>query len=312
MYARTLSTATRLPHAPPGAHRLDASPHTGAAHAAPAACERLGQAHAAEVLEFLSARPLHTVYLAGLVRDNGLVSPANRGDFYGCRDEEGRLTGVALIGHAIVFEARTESAVESFARRAQEFAGAHLLLGEREKIESFWHYYAGAGQQPRRAAREILFEQTWPVGLLEPSASLRPATAADLPLVVPVHAQMAFEESGVNPLESDPEGFTRRCARRIEQGRVWVSVTDGRLDFKADVISEGPEATYLEGVYVAPGMRGRGFGARCLSQLSRTLLAGTRSLAVLVNERNEGALKLYRRAGFRPRGVYDSIFLRKR
>ncbi|PYS80708.1 MAG: DUF4081 domain-containing protein, partial [Acidobacteria bacterium] len=49
---------------------------------------------------------------------------------------------------------------------------------------------------------------------------------------------MTLEETGVNPLETDPAGFRERCARRITQGRVWVCVKDGRLLFKADVISD--------------------------------------------------------------------------
>ncbi len=32
-----------------------------------------------EVLSFLAARAVHTVFMAGLIRDNGLVSPLNRG-----------------------------------------------------------------------------------------------------------------------------------------------------------------------------------------------------------------------------------------
>src|SRR5205085_355531 len=42
-----------------------------------------------EVLSFLAVRPVHTVVMAGFIRDNGLASPLNRGTFYGCRDEEG-------------------------------------------------------------------------------------------------------------------------------------------------------------------------------------------------------------------------------
>jgi hypothetical protein len=33
----------------------------------------------AEVLDFLSERPLHTVAMTGFIRDNGLVSELNRG-----------------------------------------------------------------------------------------------------------------------------------------------------------------------------------------------------------------------------------------
>ena len=47
----------------------------------------LGEEHQVEVLEFLSGRPIHTVMMAGLIRDNGLVSKFNRGTFFGCRTE---------------------------------------------------------------------------------------------------------------------------------------------------------------------------------------------------------------------------------
>jgi hypothetical protein len=53
-----------------------------------------------EVMEFLSARPLHTVFMTGLIRDNGMLSPQNRGSFYGSRNRLGQLEGIALIGHA--------------------------------------------------------------------------------------------------------------------------------------------------------------------------------------------------------------------
>src|SRR5205085_11535609 len=107
----------------------------------------------------------------------------------------------------------------------------------------------------------------------------------------------------------DPEGFRRRCARRIEQGRVWVWVEQERLIFKADIICETDNVTYLEGVWVNPQERGRGFGLRCMAQLGRTLLQKTKSLSLLVNERNVAAHQLYRRAGFKLRACYDTIFL---
>jgi predicted GNAT family acetyltransferase len=264
--------------------------------------------HRAEALDFLAARPIHTVFMAGLIRDNGLVSPLNRGSFYGCRDEQGQLMGVAIIGHITALETTSDAALEAFARLAQEYGQAHAILGESEMVEQFWNYYAEAGQQLRLACREVLFAQSWPVEMQEP-VNLRRATLEDLEQVLPVHAEMAYEESGINPLEKDPEGFRRRMARRIEQGRVWVLVVEGRLLFKADVISETPGATYIEGVYVNPEERGKGYGLRCLSQLSRTLLQSTRAVCLLVNERNQSARGLYRKAGYKMRGHYDTIFL---
>jgi predicted GNAT family acetyltransferase len=90
---------------------------------------------------------------------------------------------------------------------------------------------------------------------------------------------------------------------------VWVWAERGRLVFKADVMSETPEAAYLEGVYVRPEERGKGYGRRCLSQLSRALLARSESVCLVVNEQNKDAQEFFFKSGFKLRGLYDSIFL---
>jgi len=116
-----------------------------------------------------------------------------------------------------------------------------------------------------------LFEQRSTEHLEEPVACLRRATTEEVDLVVPVHAAMTVEETGVNPLDVDPNGFRERCARRIQQGRVWFVFEDEHLLFKADVISDLPDVNYLEGIYVSPENRGLGFGTRCMKQLTNVL-----------------------------------------
>lgn len=277
--------------------------------AIPMRVEALEKKHESEVLSFLSARPTHTVFMAGFIRDNGLVSHLNRGTFYACRDSQGRLEGVALIGHFTFVETRSEDALAAFARLTQECPSAHMILGEQDSVETFWHYFAQAHRTPRRVARELLLERQLPIGSFEPVSGLRQATPNDLPRVLPVNAQMVFDESGVNPLETDAQGFQERWLRRIDQGRVWLWTENGRLIFSANVMSEAPDVSYLEGIYVNPAERGRGYGLRCLSQLSSRLLENTKSLCLFVNEQNRGAQEFYRRAGYTVCGLYDTIFL---
>ncbi len=264
-----------------------------------------------EVLNFLAARPVHTVYIAGLIHTNGLVSEHNRGDFYGCRNAAGQLEGVALIGHYTAIEARSEAALQHFARIARNCSFTHVIVGESEDIDRFWSYYATDGQSPRRVCRERLMEQRWPIAVRERVQNLRLATLADLPLIIAPQAQMALEESGVNPLEVDPEGFRNRCARRIEQQRTWVLIEDGRLLFKVEIMADTPEAIYLEGIYVNPEVRRQGYGLRCLSQLGMTLLQRTRSLCLLVNETNQRAQGFYQRAGYKLLDYFDTVYLHK-
>ena len=264
-----------------------------------------------EVLQFLSERPLHTVTMVGFIRDNGLVSPLNRGSFYGYRNFAGRLEGVALIGHATLIEARSNEALRAFASAAQSCKGTHMVLGEREQVLEFWKSYSSIGQKMRLACTELLFELKWPIEVPKTSVGLRRATEAELVLVMPVQAQMAFEESGVDPRLTDPRGFAQRCLRRIQQGRTWVVVKDNKLLFKAEIISDALEVIYLEGVWVSETERRNGFGASCLTQLARELLCRARSICLLVNKQNKSAHALYRKSGFRQRGTYDTIFLER-
>lgn len=274
------------------------------------ATELLTDTAQAEVLAFLAARPIHTVCMMGMVLENGLISPLNRGSFYGHRDEAGQLEGVALIGHATLIEARSSAALEAFAQLSQHNTRARLIRGEQEMIEQFMGYFAPDGYRPKIVCRELLFEQREKVLTGEPVKSLRPATLDDLELVLAVNAEMIYEECGVNPLANDESGFRQRTARRVHQGRIWVWVENSRLIFKTDIVSATPEALYLEGVHVHPEERGKGYGLRCFTQLSNHLLHQANSICLLVNAHNRRAISFYRRAGYQLQGCYDTIYLK--
>jgi ribosomal protein S18 acetylase RimI-like enzyme len=271
--------------------------------------EELTNENTAEVIDFLNRRPIHTVTMLGFIRDNGIQSKLNRGTFYSCRNRLGHLEGVALIGHATLMETTTDRALDAFADVARKCNNAHLIMGESERIECFWQQYEGGSQEMRLACREFLFELRSSSHFVEEVDGFRAATLDDLDLVMPVQGQMAFDESGINPLESDPEGFRARCSRRIQQGRTWVVVENGILIFKAELISETDDVAYLEGVWVNPEKRGNNIGLRCMSQLAKMLLTSKDSICLLVNERNTGAHEFYNRAGYEFRSIYDTIFL---
>ena len=275
--------------------------------------KRLTNGDAPRVLQFLSQRPIHTVAMMSLIRDNGIVSPFNRGTFYGCRDMNGQLEGVALVGHATLMETVSDRALSALAQVARECPNTHMIMGEKERVAEFWSHYSNAGHRQRLACREWLFELSWPIEVREHVAELTLAKAEELDLVMPVQAELAFTESGVNPMEIDPKGFRERCLRRIEQGRTWVVVENGSLVFKADVISKTPEVIYLEGIWLREDRRNQNLGTRFMAELLRRLLQDTESICLLVNETNEWAQNFYRKCGFHFRATYETVFLpRKR
>ena len=271
--------------------------------------DRLVNGEEREVLEFLAQRPIHTVTMMSLIHDNGLESSLNRGTFYGCRDMHGRLEGVALVGHATLMETVSDRALAALAQVAQQCSSTHMIMGEKERVADFWGHYAASGRQQRLACREWLFELSWPVEARGPVEGLRRATVTELELVMPVQAELAFAESGVNPLHVDRHGFRERCLRRIEQGRTWVVIEDSKLIFKADIISRTPEVNYLEGIWLREERRANGSGLRFMSELMRRLLQDTKSICLFVNETNQLAQNFYRKCGFHFRATYETIFL---
>lgn len=270
--------------------------------------QELTNTHATETLAFLAVRPLHTVIMAGFINDNGVVNPLNRGLFYAYRNEQDQIEGIALIGHLTLFEARTDAALEAFAQFARSCPHISMITGEKEKLERFWQHYAADGQLPRQLSCEFLYVQREFVEM-QSVGNVRQAKLDDVDLLVPLYATMVQEASGVNPLEKDPLGFRLRLVRRVEQGRVLVWIEQEELLFTASIISDTPTASYLEGVYVSPAHRGKGYGLRCMSQVSKKLLARTRSVCGFVNEQNRVAQAFYRKAGYELDSCYTKIYV---
>lgn len=271
---------------------------------------KLGDEHTDEVLAFLAMRPVHTVVMTTFINDNGMVSSLNRGVFYGFRSHEGTLEGVALIGHTTLVETRSEDALMAFAFAArQSETPVNLIMSDGQNAEIFWQYFSGGTRQPRLVCNELLFEISFPVMVRENVDDLRLATEEELIPVAEAHAEVAMEESGVNPMEKDREGFLKRTLRRIEQGRTYVVFEDGKLIFKADIVAETGEVIYLEGIYVAPEQRGNGIGANCLSQLSRMLLGRVKHVCLLSNSDFKNAHRAFQKAGFKSKDSCTTIFV---
>lgn len=282
--------------------------NTSGSDSEPRCAQALNDSEAAEVLDFLAARPIHTVFMASLIRDNGIVSSLNRGSFFGCRSNCGALEGVALLGHATLIETENTECIKAFAQLARNHS-SHLIRGEQEKTASFWNHFAGGEKKARLLCGELLLQlKAIPVGVTAVSG-LRLATIADLETIVNVNAALVCNESGINPLTRDPEGFRERAARRIAKGRVWVWIENQDLLYKTDIVAETPQAIYLEGVYVHPEHRFQGYGLRCISQLASSLLERTQAICLTVNEKAAETQRFYKRAGYELVCRYDSIYL---
>ncbi len=270
----------------------------------------LRQEDTKEVLNFLSFRPVHTVVMASFINDNGIVSELNRGKFYGYRNGNGTLEGVALIGHSTLVEARSDKALKALAITARSSeTPIHLVWSNGNAAETFWQHLTDGLTEPRLTCTENLFEIAFPFAVQKSEWQIENATMEHLLPVAEAQAEVAFMESGVDPMLKDRDGFIKRVARRIQQNRVFV-VTDGdQLVFKADIIAETEDVIYLEGVYVNEKYRGRGVGSECLSVLSLELLNRTENICLLSNVDFEGAHKSFFKAGYKNTDRCTTLFV---
>jgi uncharacterized protein len=263
-----------------------------------------------DVLSFLRRRPIHTVVMMSFIKDNGLVSEHNRGKFYGYRRADGELEGVALIGHTTLVEARSQSALQAFAAAAKKSeTPIKMMMSDGRNIELFWQYFSGGTRQPRLVCEEKLFELNFPFFVKPSNWQIRLAAETELEQVAQAHAEVAFAESGVDPLETDREGFLRRTLRRIRQQRTFVVFEGGQLVFKADIAAQSADVIYLEGIYVAEKYRGRGIGAECLSKLAQTLLQQALHICLLSNMEFKAAHRSFQKAGFKSDDRCTTLFV---
>lgn len=272
--------------------------------------ERLTEDKKAEVLNFLEVRPVHTVIMTSFIKDNGLENALNRGTYFGYRNKKGSLEGVALIGHSTLVEARSEESLAAFAitARQSEFQ-INVMMSEGDTIERFWKIYKQDGSKPRLSYTEKLFELNFPFPIQHCELNIRLGRAEEIEQIAEAHAEVAFIESGKNPMENDREGFIKRCLRRIEKDRTFVVFENDKLVFKADIVAETENVVYLEGIYVSPEYRGKGIGAKCLSKLSLILLDKVDNICMLSNEKFKCAHRSFEKAGYISKDSCITLFV---
>ena len=272
--------------------------------------EILEEYQKSEVVKFLNVRPVHTVVMASMINDNGLVNDLNRGKFYGYRNAEGKLEGIALIGHTTLVEAHTNQAMTAFALIAKESeTPIYVMMSDNDSIEHFWNIYKEPNTEPRLVCDEKLFELNLPLLVQKCEWDVRLANVEEVQQIAEAHAEVAFLESGTNPLEKDPEGFIKRCLKRIEKGRTFVVFEDDKLVFKADIVAETDNTIYLEGIYVAPNYRGKEVAPSCLSKLSIDLLERVENICMLSNKKFESAHRSFNKAGYISKTSCKTIFV---
>ena len=138
--------------------------------------------------------------------------------------------------------------------------------------------------------------------------SVRWARPAETGVYQRAAAAMFTEEVGYSPMTRDPEGYARRVAEGIRQGRCLLALSEtGEVVFKTDLGLRAESSCQLQGVWLHPRLRGRGLAAPLLAQACRLITARDQRVSLYVNAYNSPARALYRRLGFEQVGTFATV-----
>lgn len=258
-------------------------------------------------ITLLSTDRIQGVVLRSFIEDYGVTSASLRGNLYGYFEGD-LLTGIALIGHQVLFFA-PDTAIPLFAKVAVESgAKIHLVFCSSQQAEIFCKEIAQYGYYPQHI-RDLYWFVCHQPRLPLPEFQMQQATLEHLEVIEKAHAEMLLETNGYDPRERDAKGFRLRIKERIERGRTWIKVIDEQIVFKADLQSMTPDAIYLEGIWTNPQWRSRGIAKQCMIELTHRRLGQDQILCLVVEASQAIAQHIYQQVGFERIGNYQARYI---
>ncbi len=227
---------------------------------------------------------------------------------------DGELTSVCWASANVVPVGTTPESRAAFADRMRRWRGrCASVFGPRDEVEDLWSLLQPSWGAPRtiRSRQPLLVADRPPSSLgVELDPRVRPARAADLDLVLPAAEHMFTAEIGYPPYTGSDRGYRASLAALISRGHTYVVVHDDEVIFKTDVGSLALGCAQLQGVWLAPRLRGRGLSVPMLASVLEQVMLGPAPLVTLyVNDYNEAARATYERLGFREVGDFATVLL---
>jgi len=263
----------------------------------------------ADVRDLLQRDPVADVFVASRVEAVGLDPARLGGEMWGYT-VDGRLEALCHAGANLVPVQAGSDAVRAFAERGRrQGRRCASIVGDRTAVSELWAELSPVWG-PARDVRDPqpLMAITGPPAI-DVDPLVRRVRPEELDVLVPACVAMFTEEVGVSPVGPDGgASYRSRVAELVRAGRAFARIEGGRVVFKAEIGSVSSAACQVQGVWVPPDLRGRGFsapGMATVAEIARREIAPVVSL--YVNGFNEPARATYRRVGFTDVGTFMSV-----
>jgi hypothetical protein len=262
-----------------------------------------------QALDLCARDPAANVFVASRILDGGLRpgSTAAHGYFEGGRLEAfvWSFANIVPVGTGPDSWSPLAAQVKRARRRSASF------LGPRDQVLGLWRETGSVFPQPRsmRSEQPLMATRTPPSRLgFAIDERVRPARLDEVDLVLPAAEHMFTHEIGYRPYTGSPAVYRDSIRRLIDQGRTYVVVEHGRVVFKADIGSVAFDTCQIQGVWLAPHLRGQGLAAGYMaSVVEQTMTDHAPFVTLYVNDFNVAAIATYARIGMTRVGTFATI-----
>ena len=256
--------------------------------------------------QMLSRRPVIDVFVASRVAAAGLSEWRLGAQVWG-HEVDGRLVALCYAGANLWPVCAGPESVQAFATHARRLSRrCASIVGLSSEVLPLWELLRRVWGPCRelRDDQPLMVLQGPP--LVAPDPLVRLVNPAELDILLPAAVAMFTEEIGVPPESVDL--YRARVAELIAARRCYARIEAGRVLFKAEVGAATSLACQVQGVWVAPALRGQGLGAAGTAAVA---VAAQRDIALVVslyvNGFNTPARRAYERIGFERVETFASV-----
>jgi predicted GNAT family acetyltransferase len=246
------------------------------------------------------------VFVASRVATSGLSEWRLGAQIWGY-ERAGELTSLCYAG-ANIWPVRADSdAAAAFAAQARRHhRRCASIVGRAAEVLPMWEHLRKVWGPPRELRDDQPLMVLGGPPEVRPDPQVRLVRPSELDVLLPAAVAMFTEEIGVPPESVDL--YRARVAELIAARRCFARIEGGRVLFKAEIGAATPQACQIQGVWVAPALRGLGLGTAGTAAVAAAAQRDVAPIVSLyVNAFNTGALRAYERVGFARIDTFASV-----